>query len=182
MYTRKDLTLSLLDSAFGVLTDNLKSLTLEEALFVPPGGYRSVIGTIKHTAAWSHVYRSYAFDSAPVSWRSLQWPDGLRDTINKSDAYLAELIRWLNLSHQLWQRDLHRTHEDELDHERPVHWGERIPLVNIVRSIAIHHVYHAGEINQLLSIYRREAWEEGEEVEENLAASDGHRVIPPWKR
>ena len=51
-----------------------------------------------------------------------------------------------------------------------------------MRAIATHHVYHAGEINQLLSIHRHEAWEEGEEVEENLAPSEGHRVIPPWRR
>jgi len=54
--------------------------------------------------------------------------------------------------------------------------------MDIVRLIANHHIYHAGKINQLLSIYRQEAWEEGEEVEENIISSDGHRVIPPWKR
>jgi hypothetical protein len=35
---------------------------------------------------------------------------------------------------------------------RPVHWGAALPLADIVRAIATHHVYHAGEINQLLSI------------------------------
>ncbi len=182
MNTRLELTLLSLDSAFGVLSDNLKGLTLEEALFVPAGGFRSIIGTIKHTAAWSHVYRSYAFDVTPVSWLNLQWPHGLRDTIVKSETYLADLIHWLNLSHQLWQQDLLYIQEDDLDQQRPVHWGDTMPLVNIVRLISNHHVYHAGEINQLLSVFRHEAWEEGEEVEENLTASDGHRVIPPWKR
>jgi hypothetical protein len=33
--------------------------------------------------------------------------------------------------------------------------------------IAAHHIYHAGELNQVLSIYRDAAWEEGEEVEDN---------------
>ncbi len=36
------------------------------------------------------------------------------------------------------------------------------------RLLAYSYTYHAGEINQWLSIYRREAWEEGEEVEENI--------------
>jgi uncharacterized damage-inducible protein DinB len=182
MSNRVEFTLLSLDSAFSILSDNLKGLTLEEALFVPSGGFRSVIGTIKHTAAWSHVYRSYAFDVSPVSWLNLQWPHGLRDTIDKSKAYLADMIHWLNLSHQLWQQDLLHIQEDDLDQQRPVHWGETMPLESIVRLIANHHVYHAGEINQLLSVSRHEAWEEGEEVEENLTASDGHRVIPPWKR
>ena len=45
--------------------------------------------------------------------------------------------------------------------------------------VAGYHVYHAGEINQLLAIRRGEAWEEGEEVEEKHIATVGHRVRPP---
>ena len=107
---------------------------------------------------------------------------GSRDTIIKSESYLADLIHWLNLSHQLWQQSLRKIEDDELDQRRPVHWGDTMPLVEIVLLIVNHQIYHAGEINQLLSIYRHEAWEEGEEVEENNIASDGHRVVPPWKR
>ncbi len=171
-----------LDSAYTILSDNLKGLTLEEALFVPAGGFRSVIGTIKHTAAWSHVYRSYAFDASPVSWLTLQWPHGLRDTIVKSNIYLIDLLRWADFSQELWRKDLSHAQPAELDQRRPVHWSEMMPLVNIVQMTANHLIYHAGEINQLLSIFRHEAWEEGEEVEENLTASTGHRVVPPWKR
>jgi uncharacterized damage-inducible protein DinB len=182
MRTRLELTQSLLDSAYETLSDNLKGLTLEEALFSAPGGFRSVAGTIKHTAGWSHVYRSYAFDASPTSCLDLEWPRGLRDTIVKSEAYLAELVEWLELSHRRWQRDLDQTRDDELDQLRPVHWGDSMPLFDIVRLIANHHVYHAGEINQLLSIYRGQAWEEGEEMEENHISSEGHRVVPPWKQ
>jgi uncharacterized damage-inducible protein DinB len=182
MLTRLDLTKRVLDAAFIILSDNLKGLKLEEALFVPKGGFRSIIGTLKHTAGWSHVYRSYAFDQSPISWSTLKWPHGLRDTIIKNEFYLAELIQWLNSSHKLWQQNLSHVKDNELDQLRPVHWGETMPLFEIVRLIANHHIYHAGEINQLLSIYRSEAWEEGEEVEENNIASDGHRVVPPWKR
>ena len=182
MHTRLELARHLLDSAFGTLSDHLERLTLEEALFVPPGGYRSIIGTIKHAAGWGHVYRSYAFDASPVSWQSLRWPHGLRDTIIKSEAYLGDLIEWLRLSHRLWQQDLLGVKDEELDGLRPVHWGDTLRLSEIVRILAGHHFYHAGEINQLLSICRQEAWEEGEEVEENLIPSAGHRVVPPWKR
>jgi uncharacterized damage-inducible protein DinB len=182
MRTRVDLSKQMLDAAFRILSDNLTGLTLEEALFAPLGGFRSIIGTLKHIAGWSHVYRSYAFDISPISWSNLDWPQGLRDTIVKSESYLAELMQWLNLSHTLWQQDLFHIQDDELDQPKPVHWGETMPLFEIVRRMANHHIYHAGEINQLLSIYRGEAWEEGEEVEENNIASDGHRVIPPWKR
>jgi hypothetical protein len=182
MQSRLAFTQRLLDSAFTTFSNNLKNLTLEEALFVPPGGYRSIIGTIKHTAGWSHVYRSYAFDSSPASWYELQWPHGLRDTILKSQTYLDDLVQWLLRSHELWQQNLAGVPDGELEQPRPVHWGITLPLFEVVLAVANHHVYHAGEINQLLSIYRQEAWEEGEEVEENLISSEGHRVVPPWKQ
>lgn len=102
MRTRLEIRLQLPDSAFGILSDNLKELTLEEALFVPAGGFRSTVGTIKHAASWSHVYRSYAFDTSPISWHNLEWPHGLDDTIIKSESNLFDLIHWLNLSHKLW--------------------------------------------------------------------------------
>ena len=57
-----------------------------------------------------------------------------------------------------------------------MYWGEEAPLFDIVSMIARHHVYHAGELNQVLSIFRGEAWEEGEEVEENNISTVGHRV------
>ena len=77
MPTQQALALHWLDHACQNLSDHLPRLTLAEALFAPSGGYRSILGTLKHTAGWGHVYRSYAFDAAPVHWRDLDWPRGL---------------------------------------------------------------------------------------------------------
>ncbi len=180
MGIRQDLAINLIDSAKRILDDNLKSLKLEEALFVPQGGYRSIIGTLKHMGGWSYVYCSYAFDPSPVSWQNLDWPHKLKDTVIKSESYLKDLIVWLDQSIILWKEKISQVGEDELEEQRPLHWGETMRLFDIIRLISHHFVYHAGEINQLLSIYRQEAWEEGEQVEENVIASEGHRVIPPW--
>ena len=54
-----------------MLADNVCGLRIDEALFVPPGGYRSTLGTLKHIAGWSHVYRSYAFDAEPRHWEHI---------------------------------------------------------------------------------------------------------------
>jgi hypothetical protein len=84
-------------------------------------------------------------------------------------------------AHTSWLRCLDELPDDAaLDSPRPMHWGELKPLFDIVATIARHHVYHAGEINQLLSIARGEAWEEYEDVEENHVSTVGHRVRPPW--
>jgi hypothetical protein len=159
---------------------NIEEVTLDEALFVPEGGYRSVLGTLKHAAGWSHVYRSYAFDARPRRWNEIDWPRRLIDTIDKSEDYLEDVIRWFKLSHRTWIEDLASIDEDQLGELRPVHWGQKVPLYHIVVMIAGHHIYHAGELNQVLSIYRGEAWEEGEEVEENNISTLGHRVKPAW--
>lgn len=161
---------------------NVKSLSLEEALFVPEGGYRSILGTLKHAAGWSHVYHSYTFDSSPKHWNEIDWPHGLRDTIIKSKGYIEDVISWFDQSHRLWMESLSSIDDALLDEPRPLHWGEEVPLFDIVVLIAGHHLYHAGELNQILSICRGEAWEEGEEIEENNISTLGHRVIPPWRK
>jgi len=180
MPSKLEITRYLLDYAYQTIKGHLSKLSLEEAIFVPPGGYRSILGTLKHAAAWSHVYRSYAFDPQPKHWAQLGWPHGLRETIIKSEPYLRDVIAWFDDAHHCWLRDLAQIQDDQLDELRPLHWGQRMPLYEIVTIIAGHHLYHAGELNQVLSICRGEAWEETEEVEENNISTVGHRVKPPW--
>src|SRR5919106_5657674 len=104
MRSRVDLTRHLLEHAYRTVSDNLAGLTLQEALFAPSGGYRSVLGTLKHTAAWSHVYHSFAFDPAPNGWIEIGWPRGLRETVEPSQPYLDEVLAWFAQSHDLWMR------------------------------------------------------------------------------
>ena len=181
MRSRVELARHLLEHAYRTATDNLSSLTLEEALFVAPGGYRSVLGTLKHTAAWSRVYHSFAFDPIPKGWAEIGWPRGLRETVEPSQRYVDEVLAWFAQAHQGWRRSLGMVDEEQLDQPHALHWGQAAPLYDIVVMVASHHLYHAGEINQLLAISRGEAWEEGEEVEENHIDTMGHRVRPPWQ-
>ncbi len=180
MRSQVQLTRDMLEGAYLTMIRNVEGVTLEEALFVPEGGHRSIIGTLKHAAGWSHVYRSYAFDEHPLDWRDIDWPHGMQDTIVASEEYLGDVIDWFKESHRKWIDALVRVTDEQLEEKRLLHWGEEAPLFDIVARIARHHVYHAGELNQVLSIVRGEAWEEGEEVEENNVSTVGHRVRPPW--
>lgn len=63
---------------------------------------------------------------------------------------------------------------------RPLHWGETAPLYEIVAMTAEHISYHAGEVNMILSLRRSEAWEVGEQVEENHIDTTEHLVRRPW--
>jgi hypothetical protein len=179
MRTRSELALRTLATARDGLIANLRHLTLEEALYAA-GGYRSVLGILKHTAGWSHVYHSYAFDAAPRHLRAIDWPRGLRDTIDASQAYLDEIVAWFEDSAAKWRASLEGLADEAFDEARPCHWGATAPLWEIVSMVATHWAYHTGELNEVLSILRGEAWEYTEEMEENHISTAGHRLRPAW--
>jgi hypothetical protein len=170
---------ALLAASWDMLHRNVEVVTLDEAL-APAGRHRSVLGITKHVAAWTHVYYSYAFDAHPTHWERTTWPRGLRDTIDPSQGYLDEARTWLDSGAAAWSDALREIDDDAIDEPRPCHWGATAPLFDIVVMVATHWTYHAGEINALLSIVRGEAWEYGEEVEENHISTAGHRIRPGW--
>ena len=179
MRTRAELAIRALEFARQGLIANLKGLSLDEALQAA-GGYRSILGILKHTAGWSHVYHSYAFEAAPRHWRAIDWPRGLRDTIDPSRAYLDEIVVWFEDAAALWQASLADLPDEAFDEPRPCHWGATAPLFDIVVMVANHWSYHTGELNEVLAILRGEAWEYSEEVEENHISTAGHRLRPGW--
>jgi hypothetical protein len=162
-----------------LFTNNVRSLTLDEALFAA-GGYRSILGVLKHMGGWVHVYRSYAFDPTPKHWDHISWPRGLRDTVELSPEYLSEVVAWLTEGLEAWEDALAGVEDDDLDRHRPLHWGTTAPLGNIVVMVAHEVMYHTGELNMLLAIARGEAWEYTEEVEENYISTYGHGVRGDW--
>ncbi len=179
MRTRAELALQLLQTNASTVSANVARLTAEEALHAA-GGHRSVLGLLKHTAGWSHAYQSFAFEDPPVRWRELAWPRGLRDTVETTQDYVDEVIAWYEQSIEKWRTALSGLPDEEFDAPHKLHWGQTMPLFDIVVLISNHHAYHAGEINEILSIVRGEAWEYMEEVEENHISTVGHRVRPPW--
>jgi hypothetical protein len=177
MVSEDDLARAVLAEAHRTFLDNTRAITLDEALF-SAGGYRSILGIAKHVAGWSDVYRSYAFETQPRHWDETAWPLGLRDQIEPTKDYLEQVLAWFELTYERWLASLQDA--GDLDVHRPVHWGSTAPLADIVVMVAVHWVYHAGEINAILAIRRGEAWEYGEEVEENHISTLGHGVRPDW--
>jgi Protein of unknown function (DUF664) len=168
---------AVLEDAHETFVENVRNVSMDEALDAA-GGFRSILGLMKHVAGWSAVYHSYAFDEEPAHWDQTDWPRGMRDVIEPSAEYFQEVLAWFERSYGRW---LASTGEPtDLDALRPLHWGKTAPLREIVAMVAGHWSYHAGEINEILAIRRGEAWEYGEEVEENHISTVGHRVRPPW--
>ena len=169
--------LATLEEAHSTFVENVRGISLDEALFAA-GGYRSILGLAKHVAGWSAVYHSYAFEPAPRHWDETDWPRGLRDRIETTQDYVAEILGWFERSYERWTASVRDV--EDLDAPRPVHWGGTMPLSEILSLVAGHWSYHAGEINAILAIRRGEAWEWGEEVEENHISTAGHGVRPAW--
>ena len=168
---------AVLEAAHDTFVENVRNVSIDEALDAA-GGFRSILGLMKHVAGWSAVYLSYAFDEEPRPWDQTDWPRGMRDVIEPSGEYFQEVLAWFERSYGQW---LASTAEPaDLDAPRPLHWGKTAPLREVVAMVAGHWSYHAGEINEILAIRRGEAWEDGEEVEENHISTVGHRVRPPW--
>lgn len=166
-----------LEEAHRMFVDNVRALSLEEMLDAA-AGYRSILGLAKHVAAWAAVYRSYAFDEEPRHWDRTDWPRGLREHVDPSEAYVQEILAWFERSYERWLASVDEP--ADIDAERPLHWGGTAPLAEIVAMVAAHWCYHAGEINEILAIRRGEAWEYTEEVEENHISTAGHGVRPEW--
>ena len=179
MRTRAELPLALLDHGRQNIAMSLNKVTIEEALSAG-GGYRSVLGILKHMAGFSHVYRSYAFDDAPEHWAQTAWPRGMIDTIEPSQAYFDEIVAWMYASCDAWRQSVAPLPDEAFDEQRRVHWGATMPLWEIVVMSASHWVYHAGEMNAVVAIVRGHAWEYTEEVEENHIPTAGHRLRPQW--
>jgi uncharacterized damage-inducible protein DinB len=168
---------AVLEGAHETFIDNVGNVSIDEALDAA-GGFRSILGLMKHVAGWSAVYHSYAFEEEPRHWDQTDWPRGMRDAIEPSEAYFREVLAWFERSYGRW---LASTAEPaDLAAPLPLHWGMTAPLREIVAMVAGHWSYHTGEINEILAKRRAEAWEYGEEVEENHISTVGHRVRRPW--
>jgi hypothetical protein len=89
------------------------------------------------------------------------------------------VLAWFEHASEGWLKSVERRRSN-LDEERPMHWGDIWPLRDVIAYVAAHWAYHAGEINLILAIRRREGWEYGEHVEENHISSIGHSVRRPW--
>lgn len=157
----------------------VRRLSLDEALFAA-GGYRSILGVLKHIGGWVHVYHSYAFDAEPLHFAHTSWPHGLKDTVETSQDYVDEVVVWIQQGLKNWDTSLKGLEDETLDEPRPLHMGGKMPLGQIVAWVASHVSYHTGELNMLLSIKREEAWEYTEEVEENHISTLGHGIRGDW--
>lgn len=179
MSTDTDFARGMVVAARQMFDNQVKAVALDEALFAG-GGWRSGLGVLKHIGGWLHVYHSYAFEPEPKHWAQTTWPRGLMDQVELSRDYLDEVLAWTREGFAVWDRSIGAIQPGNMDEKRPAHFGGQLPLSMLLGIQMFHVTFHLGEFNMLLSLKREEAWEWGEEVEENHIDTFGHGVRGNW--
>ena len=130
------------------LIANLSSVTDDDLDNVVPGGGRTMRDLMIHCGAVKLMHANHAFgDASYTFWTT--WP-------NESpigEASFEDLLEWLELAHLNVITAVMKLEGDhELTAPRPTYWGESWETRRILDAIAVHDVYHAGEINHLRAL------------------------------
>ncbi len=157
--TAVDQLLYLLDEAFAgqawhSLLGNLHTVTTEEWRWVPPGGQRSLRDIVQHVGSCKFMYDDHAFGQATLGWEHPLVAGG------EALADAASAIAWLRQGHARLRRSIAALTDADLGQPRRTNWGELKETRWIVAVMIQHDLYHAGEINHLRALYRRDdRWE-----------------------
>ncbi len=130
------------------LIQNLSSVTTDDLDEVVPGGGRTMRDLIIHCAAVKFMHANHAFgDATATFWNTWDQEEPV------SEASFEDLLDWLEAAHTQVIQAVNDLHDDgELVAKRPTYWGEEWETRRILDAIAVHDVYHAGEINHLRAL------------------------------
>ena len=130
------------------LIANLSSVTTDDLDTVVPGGGRTMRDLIIHCAAVKLMHANHAFgDATHTFWTTWDREDPV------SEASFEDLLEWLEEAHDVVIDSVQHLNDDhELVVPRPTYWGASWETRRILDAIAVHDVYHAGEINHLRAL------------------------------
>ena len=144
--------LTLLDQGFDgpdwhSLLGNLKAVTPDDWLWVPPGGRRSIRDIVQHVDGAKYMYHSNAFGDRSLTWESpLVLGAGRLATIPEASA-------WLREGHARRHDAIAALEDDaELARPRAHHSRQGVETRWIILVMLQHDLYHAGEINHIRAL------------------------------
>ena len=148
--------LYLFDDAFSgndwqSLLINLRSVTPDEWLWVPPGASRSIRYIVRHVGAGKYIFQNHAFGDASFTWK------GLHEVGDSHVETISGAIAWLREGHEKMRASIAALDDDEellrprlspFDGPQETRW--------IIARIMQHDLYHAGEINHIRALCRQD--------------------------
>ena len=147
--------LYLLDRAFDgmewhSLLGNLKSVTPDDWLWVPPGGRRSIRDIVQHIGAAKFIYHHYAFGDA-----TLHWDDPQVDRWDVVET-IPSAIDWLRENHSRLRESISALDDAGLLQPRPNFRGQLKETRWLIATMIEHDLYHAGEINHTRCLHQQD--------------------------
>jgi hypothetical protein len=112
-----------------------------EPLPVPTIAWRII-----HLAAWTDVYRHWTFGDLRPTISDFDIP-------GDADAGLA----WLFRAQDDFADEVDGLSDESAFELRPAHWGEAVPVVNLVTTMLTEHVHHIAEVGALRDLRRGRA-------------------------
>ena len=117
----------------------------------PADGERSIASIVLHVGGCLVMYDEYAFGPGRKRWDDPDLFPWLND-----DAPMTDAIAWMIAAHRRFVDHVAALDDDELGEPRLANWGELVPTRGLIAAIATHAAYHAGEINHVRSLLRRD--------------------------
>ena len=96
-----------------------------------------------HLAAWTEIYRSFAFEDGTESLLTMEVPGTAEDA-----------VAWLAAAQDRFASAIADLGSRVFDEPRPAHWGEQVRLSRLVGVIAFEHAHHGAEISLLRDLHR----------------------------
>jgi hypothetical protein len=106
----------------------------------------TVAWRLAHLAAWTDVYRSYAFEEERLDLLQFEVP-GTRDG----------LVGWLTAAQDRLGAKVDALDDAELAELRPAYFGPPRPLHRLVSTMVVEHLHHGAEIGLLRDLHRGHA-------------------------
>jgi hypothetical protein len=119
----------------------------EDAFPAPePLPVTTIAWRVIHLAGWTDIYCAFAFGD-------------LRPDLNDSDVPgdAASGLQWLYDAQDRFLSEVAALDDTTMFELRPAHWGESLPVVNLVTLMLTEHVHHIAEIGVLRDLHRGHA-------------------------
>ncbi len=147
--------LYLFDSAFEgtewhSLLGNLRSVTPDDWLWVPPLGRRSIHEIVHHVGGGKRMYHNQAFGDG-----HLTWTDPLIDDPAPC-ATIESALAWLREGQALLRASIAALEDTELLGLRRSPQGKLRETRWIISTMIQHDLYHAGEINHIRCLHQQD--------------------------
>ncbi len=128
---------------------NVREVTPDEWVWVPPGGRRFIRYIMRHIGASKYIYQNHAFGDASLTW------EGLHAVGDSHVETLTGAVAWLREGHEQLRASIAALDDVELLRPRMSPFDGLQETRWIIARMMQHDLYHAGEINHILALCRQ---------------------------